>query len=363
MPTVNVRLGKRSYSVHVLAGGLSRLGTLVAAHYESRRAALITSPRVFRLHGKAAQRALQSAGYQLETIVVPDGERAKTPARVTDLHNRLASARLERSDPLVVLAGGTLGDLAGFAAATYLRGVPLVHVPTTLMAQVDSATGGKTGVNLSHGKNLVGAIWQPGLVLCDPRVLATLPPRQFRAGLAEVVKYGCIARPTLLGRLEREIAKKGSVGEQELSRWIVESVRIKSDIVSRDEREQDLRRILNFGHTFGHALENATGYARLLHGEAVALGMVVALQLSERCCGLDPRFSARVTPLLQSCFPRLRFPEVSWRNLERALGADKKTRAGRAVWVLLERPGRTVFHTPTGAAIRQSIEQAHQAWG
>ena len=363
MPTVNVRLGKRSYSVHVLAGGLSRLGALCAARFESRRAALISSPGVFRHHGKAAQRSLESAGYRLETLVVPDGERSKTPARVVDLHNRLARARLERADPLVVLAGGTLGDLAGFAAATYLRGVPLVHVPTTLMAQVDSATGGKTGVNLAHGKNLVGAIWQPGLVLCDPRVLSTLPPRQFRAGLAEVVKYGCIARPTLLGRLERELSKQGPVGEQELSRWIVESVRIKSDVVSRDESEQDLRRILNFGHTFGHALENATGYARWLHGEAVALGMVVALQLSERCCGLDPRFSGRVTALLQSCFPRLDFPRVGWPTLERALGADKKTRAGRAVWVLLEGPGKTVFLTPTSAAVRQSVERAHQAWG
>ena len=363
MPTVRVRLGARSYPTHVSPGALDRLGPLTAARHDSRHCALISSPRVYRHHGHRAERSLSQAGFDVETLIAPDGERAKTPAQVAALHRRLARARLERHDPLVVLAGGTLGDTAGFAAATYLRGVPLVQVPTTLMAQVDSAVGGKTGVNLECGKNLVGAFWQPGLVLCDPLVLDTLPEREFRSGLAEVVKYGCLASPALLVRLEAAFARGNPPGARELARWITECVRIKAMVVSRDERESDVRRVLNLGHTFGHALETASGYGKLLHGEAVALGLAVALWLSQRQAGLDPRFTDRIVNLLHHCFPRLAFPDVPWSDLAGALGADKKRRNGRSLWVLLERPGRPVLASPAAMDVRRSVANARQAWG
>ena len=362
MSTIKVRLGARSYSIHVTPGGLAQLGSLCRKQFESRHAALISSPRVYRHHGRAAERSLRHAGFRVTTLITRDGELAKTQAHVSALHEKLARAHFERRDPLVVLAGGTLGDAAGFAAATYLRGVPLVQVPTTLMAQVDSAIGGKTGINLATGKNLVGAIWQPAFVLCDPRVLETLPVRQFRAGLAELVKYGCIARPALLGRLQKRLAAGGQITAGELSNWIEAGARIKGRIVSLDENERDLRRVLNFGHTFGHALENVAGYGSLLHGEAVALGMCVALVLSERLCGLDSRFRERVLRLLRQCFPTVSFRDVPWPRVKAALGSDKKTKGGRQVWVLLKAPGRPTFVSPAINDVRKSIATSQKLW-
>lgn len=361
MAAVKVALGSRSYSVHVISGGLDRLGSLLSRCYETGRCALVSSPRIFKLHGPKALRSLKRAGWKVDTFITPDGERVKTPAQVTSLHNRFAEARLERGHPIVVMAGGTLGDMAGYAAATYLRGVPLVHVPTTLMAQVDSAIGGKTGVNLPRGKNLVGAFHQPGLVLCDPEALSTLPDREFRSGLAEVVKYGCIANPRLLSRVESALSRDRFPGPAELNRWIVECVRIKAYVVSSDEREGGLRRILNFGHTFGHALEKTQGYGKLLHGEAVALGMAVALHLS-RQAGLPSSTAQRVIELLKHAFPRLRFPGISWSTLSRAIAADKKTSHSRTVWIVLNQPAQPEFVRPTDSAVRKAIEQARRAW-
>lgn len=362
MSTVKVHLGTRSYPIHVLPGGLTRLGSLCRKQFESRRVALVSAPRIYRHHGQAAVRSLSRAGFSVTTLITRDGEQAKTQSCVSGLHDKLARAHFERQDPVVVLAGGTLGDAAGFAAATYLRGVPLAQVPTTLLAQVDSAIGGKTGINLPLGKNLVGSIWQPALVLCDPRVLSTLPAREFRSGLAEVVKYGCIAYPNLVSRLEKWVGSGRTLPETELTSWIEVGVRTKSKVVSMDEHEHDFRRVLNFGHTFGHALENATGYGRLLHGEAVALGLCVALVLSEGHCGLDPRFRERVVKLLRRCFPRLGFPNVTWSQLQAAMASDKKTRQGRQVWVLLTQPGQSVLDTPTTRQIRTSITVAQKLW-
>lgn len=362
MAVVKVPLGTRSYSIYVEPGRLDRLGELLARRYDTRRCALVSSPRVFRLHGRKARASLARAGWSVETLLVPDGERAKTPAQVAALHKRLAETGLERKHPIVVMAGGTLGDMAGFAAATYLRGVPLVHVPTTLMAQVDSAVGGKTGVNLPQGKNLVGAFWQPGFVLCDPRMLSTLPEREFRSGLAEIIKYGCIASPKLLARVRASLSRGALPDAQELSKWIVECVRIKSRVVSLDEHEGGLRRVLNFGHTYGHALEKTEGFGKLLHGEAVALGLVVALDLSRRTSGLNPVTEGAIVEMLKYCFPRLKFPRVPWSRISRALGADKKTTSGRNVWIVITEPGSPGVFMPTEADVRRSIERARHVW-
>jgi len=208
----------------------------------------------------------------------------------------------------------------------------------------------------------VGAFWQPGLVLCDPNVLATLPEKEFRSGLAEVIKYGCIASPALLARLRTTLTRGTWPGAQELGRWIVECVRIKARVVSLDEREGGLRRVLNFGHTYGHALEKTRGYGKLLHGEAVALGMVVALDVSRRCAGLDAVTEGSIVELIKHCFPDLSFPRVTWTAAAKAMGADKKTTAGRNVWIVLQRPGRPGVFTPVDADVRRSIERARHVW-
>lgn len=336
MRTVEVTLpaGERGYPVYIGRGALAELGRIAAGHRFPRRIAVITDDTVAGLYGAAALGSLRGAGFAAELLAIPPGEPSKDLDTVRALYDELLRRGFDRGCGICALGGGVVGDVAGFVAATYLRGLPWIQVPTTLLAQVDSAVGGKTGVNLPAGKNLVGAFWQPEFVLADPGVLATLPPRELRAGLAEVVKAALIADPDLFERLEADW-EGFLAGDPSLLEGAIEAAcRVKAGVVSRDEREAGPRRVLNLGHTLGHALEAATGYRRFLHGEAVAWGMIGAAWLSERRGLLPPGERARIEALL-SRLPKPPIPELPREAFLEHLRRDKKIVAGRLHYVFL----------------------------
>jgi 3-dehydroquinate synthase len=268
------------------------------------------------------------------TILFDDSEPAKRLATVEKIARALISLGADRDATLVAVGGGVVGDVAGFVAATYLRGVRLIHVPTTLVAQVDSAVGGKTGVNLPEGKNLIGAFYPPELVIADPDVLGTLPHRQYRAGLYEIIKYGVIADATLFRYLERHMLALLRRDRAALEFVIPKCIGIKATIVAKDEHESGLRQILNFGHTLGHALEAATGYKKFLHGEAVGHGMIFTTLLALAIGKLDVKDAARIVSLILSVGPLPRIPSLSESQLRSLLLSDKKVHAGEIGWVL-----------------------------
>src|SRR5262245_31562666 len=280
MQTLSVNLGERGYPIHIGVGILERLGELLKEAGLRGKIAVISNPTVAQLFLDPVNESLGSAGFEVAPVLVPDGEEHKNLSSLATVYDRLIAERLERKSSVLALGGGVIGDLAGFAAATYLRGVPYVQVPTTLLAQVDSSVGGKTGINHSDGKNLIGAFYQPKLVLIDVAVLRTLPPREVIAGLAEVIKYGVMEAPELFAALEAEIDKLLSLDSERLVQTISTCCAIKARVVEADEREDDYRAVLNFGHTIGHALEAVTGYNRFLHGEAVGVGMAKAASIS-----------------------------------------------------------------------------------
>ena len=294
---------------------------------------IVTSPRVWRAVGAAVSRGLRLRKGQ-PVIFMKDGEAAKTLQTVESLCRALSRAGADRRALLVAVGGGVVGDVAGFVAASYLRGVKLVHVPTTLVAQVDSSIGGKTGVNLPEGKNLVGAFYPPRQVLIDPLLLRTLPPREFRGGLAEVIKYGVIADKALFAYLEAHLERILARDARALSHVITRSAEIKARVVSRDERETGLREILNFGHTFGHALESITAYRRFQHGEAVAWGMMAAALLGHEAEITPANDAARIIALVRRLRPLPAWPAVRPAGLLRVMGRDKKTRGGNLRFVL-----------------------------
>jgi 3-dehydroquinate synthase len=299
----------------------------------------LSSPTVWnhwgrKLNGKARVR-------RSPAILFDDSEPAKRLSTVEKIARALISLGADRDSTLVAVGGGVVGDVAGFVAATYLRGVRLVHVPTTLVAQVDSAVGGKTGVNLPEGKNLIGAFYPPELVIADPDVLVTLPHRQYRAGLYEIIKYGVIADPVLFGYLERHSLGLLRRDRAALEYVIPRCIAIKARIVAKDEGESGLRQILNFGHTLGHALEAATGYKKFLHGEAVGLGMIFATLLALAADQLDAKDAARVVGLILSVGPLPRIPPLSAAELRSLVLTDKKVHAGKIGWVLPASIGKT----------------------
>src|SRR5271163_689954 len=270
MRTVAVSLGLRSYPIFIGGNLLPKLGRQCAKFRLGRRCAIISDRNVARRYAKKAMASLRAAGFDPVLITVPAGESSKSLQTVQTCCDQLARHRLERKSFIVALGGGVVGDLAGLVAAVYLRGIDFVQAPTTLLAQVDSSVGGKVGVNLPAGKNLVGAFYQPRFVLCDLNALATLPMRQFRSGLAEVIKYGIIRDAALFGRLEKDLGLLLKRDPAALAATVARCCEIKAEIVARDEREGGVRAILNFGHTIGHALEAISGYGKFLHGEAIA---------------------------------------------------------------------------------------------
>src|SRR5262245_21750300 len=299
MRTVNVPLGERSYDILIGNGLLGQLGEECAKLGLGKRCAIITDRHVAPRYAKTAARSLKTAGFEVLTVVVAPGETAKSVRTVEKCYDALAAKRLERKSFIVALGGGVVGDLAGFVAATYLRGIAFVQVPTTLLAQVDSSVGGKVGVNLKAGKHLVGSFYQPRLVLCDLNSLATLPVRELRAGLAEVIKYGIIYDAALFQRLERDLPKLLRRNANTLVAVVARCCEIKAEVVRQDETESGLRAILNFGHTLGHALEAISHYGKYLHGEAISIGQVAAAGLSKQVLGLPEEHVGRITRLLK----------------------------------------------------------------
>jgi 3-dehydroquinate synthase len=347
---------RRSRSrIRIGRGSLAALGRLARRETGALRVAVVSDARVAALLGRVAFRSLARGGIAAEWVLVPRGERAKQPAQLARLWSRLAALGIGRRDAIVALGGGSVGDLAGFAAATWLRGVHWIGVPTTLLAQVDSSVGGKTGIDLAAGKNLAGAFHQPALVIADPDTLRTLPPRQRRAGLAEVVKIAFATDAGFFRRLERDAVRLRAGDPATTLAAIRAAVRAKARIVQADEREREggVRTALNFGHTLGHAIEAALGYRGLLHGEAVAIGMRAAARLSVRVARLPARECARLEALLDRLGLPRTMPPLRMARLLAAMRHDKK-RASVTRWVLTPRMGHASVPRPIDRRLIQA---------
>jgi 3-dehydroquinate synthase len=340
--TLTVALGERSYPIHIGAGLLAHSGELLA-ELPSRRAVVVTNPTVAQHHLEALRKALTAGSVRHDVIVVPDGEQHKDWSTLYQVYTRLLELGAERSTTLIALGGGVIGDLAGFAAATYQRGIPLVQIPTTLLAQVDSSVGGKTAVNHPLGKNMIGAFHQPRAVISDTATLHTLPDREYIAGIAEVIKCGAIRDLALFEWLEANIDRLLAREPAAVEHAVIESCRIKADIVAGDERESGERALLNFGHTFGHAIEAATGYGSWLHGEAVAAGIVLASRLSVQAAGLPVAAAERVTALVRRARLPTDAPRLGLTTWLESMAHDKKVDSGALRFVLLETLGRATI--------------------
>jgi len=337
---VRVALGARSYPVVIGRGSLAQAGPAISARAGAGLAVIVSVPGVARRYAPALERSLRGAGLRVRRILVPDGDRSKRLEVVERLYGRLLALGADRATTLVALGGGMVGDLTGFTAATFLRGVPFVQVPTTVLAMVDASVGGKVGVNLPQGKNLVGAFHQPRLVWIDVATLDSLPRRQRSAGFAEVVKAGALWDAGFFARLERDAEALMALDPARLVPALARAIAIKAEIVSRDEREAGPRMLLNLGHTLAHAVEALTGYRSVLHGEAVAMGMVYAARRSEQL-GLAPGgTSERLADLLRRFALPTELPRFPRKAYLAALGVDKKKRDGRIRYVVLRRIGR-----------------------
>jgi len=336
---VPLDLGDRSYDI-VLGYDVSRLlGEEIRKVSRAEKVMVVTDSRINRLHGKAVMAALVRVGFSPTVVQVPYGEQHKTVAQIGRIYDHLVQHRFERSSLLVALGGGVIGDMTGFAAATFLRGIAYVQCPTTVVAQVDAAIGGKTGVDHPKGKNLIGAIYQPSLVVVDPLLLVTLPKREFVSGLAEVVKYGVICDPQLFRFMEKNVDAILARDPKSLTYCIRRSVEIKAAVVVADERELGLRKILNYGHTFGHAIETVTGYRRYKHGEAVAIGMIAASFLADRLGVGNSDLIARQASLLAALGLPTRFPRLNPDEIMKVLYSDKKVVGGEVHCILPEKMG------------------------
>ncbi len=348
MRIVPVSLGSRSYAIKVGAGLMSRLGAECARLKLGHRCAVITDNNVGQQYARSVLTSLTNSGFEPILITVPAGEKSKRMVMVEKCYDQLAAHRLERKSFIVALGGGVVGDLAGFVAATYLRGLPFVQVPTSLLAQVDSSVGGKTGVNLEAGKNLVGAFYQPQLVLCDLDALKTLPEREFISGFAEVIKYGIIYDALLFAQLERNLSRLLHRDTGALAAVIARCCQIKADVVGQDETETGLRAILNFGHTIGHAIENSSGYGKFLHGEAISIGQVAAAKVSRQILRLSSSEVARIEKIfVQAGLPvTIRLNASREEKLFAAMKLDKKVSGGEIKFVLAEKIGKVVWGQP-----------------
>ena len=326
---VNVATPSRPYVVTLGDGVIGRLSKLLDEVKTPKRRFVVSSPTVWRFHGDRFANACNA-----EPIIVPDGERYKQTPTVMRVYDSLIKANADRASTLTTFGGGVIGDLAGYAAATYLRGITLVHVPTTLLAQVDSSIGGKVGVNHPLGKNLIGAFYQPHAVVVDPSVLGTLPRREFRAGLYEIIKYGVTSSPGLFERVATQQKAIFAREPEVLTAVIGESCRIKADVVTADEKESGLRRILNFGHTAGHALESVTRYRRFRHGEAVGYGMLVAAELAVARGAMPESDRTALATLIASLGPLPPIADITVASVLDGMKHDKKMIAGRLHFVL-----------------------------
>lgn len=354
--TIGVRSSGGDYEVRVEAKGLDRLGERVRAVSGTARIALVTDSNVERCWGEAARRSLEDAGRTVQRFEVPAGEASKSLETANRLWGELIDGGFSRSDLLVALGGGVVGDLAGFVAATFHRGMPFLQVPTSLLAQVDASVGGKVAIDHAKGKNLVGAFHPPRLVVVDPRVLSTLPERERWCGLAEMVKAGLIADPALLELLERnlEAVAENRAPAELLEQAISASIRVKADIVSRDEKESGPRLLLNFGHTVAHGIETVSGYGPITHGEAVVSGMRAAVVASERIGRLSSADAHRALALLRR-FPAPPRMSLDPKGVLEAMGRDKKAVSGKVRFIVLEGVGRATVEPELPRALLEEL--------
>ncbi|HEY1372132.1 MAG TPA: 3-dehydroquinate synthase [Candidatus Binatia bacterium] len=359
MRTINVELADRSYDICVGEKNLPELGPAMRRAGLGNKAAIVADGTVAGLYLKPVEASLRQAGFETSVIFLPAGEEHKNLDAVAAIYDRLVAARFERGSVLVALGGGVVGDVTGFAAASYLRGISYVQVPTTLLAQVDSSVGGKTGVNHKEGKNLIGAFHQPRLVWIDVGVLRSLPRREVVAGLAEVIKYGVIADAALFRLLEDKLDDILKLDSDMLAEIVAASCAIKADVVAKDEHESDLRAVLNFGHTVGHALEALTGYETFLHGEAVAIGMVQAAAISVAEGACDRESFERIRRLVvRAGLPAEMPAEVSPAELVKHMEVDKKSAGGKIKFILCKDIGATRFHALAPGEIVARLEAA-----
>ncbi len=357
--TVHISLAERSYPILIGAGLLAKAETFASLPGGST-AVVVSNTTVDPLYGEQLKAALKTLYTHVLSISLPDGESFKHWETLNLIFDSLLKNTCDRKTVLFALGGGVVGDMTGFAAASYMRGVPFVQVPTTLLAQVDSSVGGKTGINHPLGKNMVGAFYQPQLVVCDLDALKTLPARQVSAGLAEVIKYGPIADMEFLAWIEAQMAGLVKLDVSVLAHAVRRSCELKAWVVGQDERESGLRAILNFGHTFGHAIEAGLGYGEWLHGEAVGCGMVMAAELSQRLGLVDAVFVERLTRIIASAGLPVRGPRLdAVDNAGRYLALmrhDKKSEAGEIRFVLIDGPGRAVMRGAPDAVVREVID-------
>ena len=345
MQEIRVMLGERSYDVVIGSDMLSGLAGRLK-DFAFSRMVIVSNPTVYGLHGKALLSALSSAGFDAPVILVPDGEEYKELLWAYYIYGGLLKQKLDRASAVVALGGGVIGDISGFVASTYMRGISFIQVPTTLLAQVDSSVGGKTGVNHPLGKNMIGTFHQPRIVWADVSTLRTLPRRELLAGMAEVIKYGVICDEALFRFLEEKREKILGLDGGAVEHLVKRSCEIKADVVSKDERETGLRAILNYGHTVGHAIETVTGYSEYLHGEAVAIGMCLEAEISSLLGIMDRREVERIRSLVTSYGLPCRMPsEIDAGGLTAAMLHDKKTVAGRLKFILPERIGSVRIET------------------
>ncbi len=352
---VQIELGDRSYPIRIGTGLLPAAPTWASVP-ASTQALIVTNTTVGPLYAARVAQALEGRHRAVHVVVLPDGEECKNWQTLNLIFDALLQNACDRKTVLYALGGGVVGDMTGFAAASYMRGVPFVQVATTLLAQVDSSVGGKTAINHPLGKNMIGAFYQPRLVICDLDTLATLPAREFSAGLAEVIKYGPIADMELLQWLEENVEGLMARDTALMAHAVKRSCEIKAWVVGQDEREAGLRAILNFGHTFGHAIEAGLGYGQWLHGEAVACGMVMAMHLSQRLGLVDMAFVERVTALVRKAGLPTVGPQLGVDRYLQLMQVDKKAEAGEIKFVVIDAPGSAAVRVAPDAMVREVVE-------
>lgn len=355
MQKIRVELGERSYDICIGSNILEGIGAKIKSFKPSPKTTIISNPTVYKLYGKAVLNSIKAAGFDVIPVIIPDGEKYKDISVVQNIYGELLKHRLDRASALIALGGGVIGDITGFVASTYMRGIPYIQVPTTLLAQVDSSVGGKTGVNHKLGKNMIGTFYQPRLVWIDVDTLKTLPRRELLAGLAEVIKYGVIWDKELFDFLKVNRDKILNLNSTVLIHIIKRSCEIKAEVVSKDERESGLRAILNYGHTIGHAIETVTKYRRYLHGEAVAIGMHLEAKLSNMLKLTDKKQVLRIKALLDLYDLPSEMPaDLDINNILSSIQLDKKAIAGELRFILPEKIGSVkIYKGVTEKAVRK----------
>jgi len=338
--TVRVRLGKRSYDIVIQPEGLATVGHYLKGLSIAGKVGIVSNPNVFKLYGKRVVQSIKDAGYPCTSIIIPEGEKYKTLRSANQIVDQLVVDRFERKSLLLALGGGVIGDITGFAASMYLRGIPYIQVPTTLVSQVDSSVGGKTGVNHTLGKNLIGAFYQPSMVIIDTDTLQTLPNREWVAGLAEVIKYGMISDGKFFRFLEDRMDGILKLEDEVVQYLITRCCEIKATVVAKDERESGLRRILNYGHTIGHALESWGRYRKYIHGEAVGMGMIGEVGVARHLGLCQEEVVRRQRELIKRAGLPYSLPSLSFSELWASMLHDKKVSQGTVYCVLPKRIGK-----------------------